>query len=95
MSAELDSLRAEIDALDRELVALLNRRASIALAAGKAKTSQGRPIADADREREVLLRVAMANQGPLPQDALLGLYRALIETIKRLEESDKDGHRPA
>jgi hypothetical protein len=28
----------------------------------------------------------MANDGPMPQDALLALYRQLIETIKRLEE---------
>jgi uncharacterized protein (UPF0335 family) len=37
----------------------------------------------------------MANQGPLPQDALLDLYRALIETIKRLEEGDKATHHQA
>ena len=47
---------------------------------------------DHDREREVLVRVAMANDGPLPQDALLSLYRQLIETIKRLEELEKSGN---
>jgi len=30
----------------------------------------------------------MANNGPIPQDALLALYRKLIETIKRLEEPE-------
>jgi len=30
----------------------------------------------------------MANEGPIPQDALLALYRKLIETIKRLEEPE-------
>ncbi len=33
----------------------------------------------------------MANDGPLPQDALLALYRQLIETIKRLEELEGIG----
>jgi chorismate mutase/prephenate dehydratase len=92
---DLDALRAEIDALDREIVGLLNRRARLGLAAGKAKTRSGRPITDSEREREVLVRIAMANEGPLPQDALLALYRSLIETIKRLEEIEKSGPKPA
>lgn len=95
MSGDLDALRAEIDDLDREIVALLNRRARLGLAAGKAKMESGKPITDTDREREVMIRVAMANGGPIPQDALLALYRQLIDTIKRLEEIEKSGSRPA
>jgi chorismate mutase / prephenate dehydratase len=91
MTDDLDALRSEIDALDREIVALLNRRARLGLEAGKAKVRDGRPIADAEREREVMVRVAMANDGPLPQDALLALYRNLMETIKRLEELEQSG----
>jgi chorismate mutase/prephenate dehydratase len=76
---------------------MLNRRARLGLQAGRAKVRKGRPVADSQREREVLVRVAMSNDGPLPQDALLALYRQLIETIKRLEElegigSEKDWH---
>jgi len=86
---ELDTLRSQIDALDRQIVGLLNQRARLGLLAGKTKLQNGLPIADKDREREVMIRVAMANEGPLPQDALLGLYRMLIETIRRLEELEK------
>ena len=95
MTDDLDALRSEIDALDREIVRLLNRRARLGLEAGKAKLKDGRPIADKEREREVMVRVAMANDGPLPQDALLALYRQLIETIRRLEELEKSNSRPA
>jgi chorismate mutase/prephenate dehydratase len=95
MTDDLDSLRAEIDAVDREIVALLNRRARLGLDAGRAKVRNGMPITDSDREREVLVRVAMANDGPLPQDALLALYRKLMETIRRLEEIEKSGPKPA
>ena len=95
MTDELDVLRSEIDALDRQIVGLLNRRTRLGLEAGKTKARDGRPIADAEREREVMVRVAMANEGPLPQDALLALYRQLIETIKRLEELEQSGSRPA
>ena len=94
---ELETLRAEIDALDVQIVRLLNRRARLGLQAGSVKARDGRPVADSEREREVLVRVAMANDGPMPQDALLALYRQLIETIKRLEElegpaTDEDSH---
>jgi chorismate mutase/prephenate dehydratase len=95
MTDRLDELRSQIDELDREIVKLLNRRARLGLEAGKAKTRDGRAVADARREREVLVRVAMANDGPLPQDALLVLYRQLIETIKRLEELETADSPPA
>jgi len=36
----------------------------------------------------------MANEGPLPQDSLLSLYRQLIDTIKRLEEIEQAGGGP-
>jgi hypothetical protein len=37
----------------------------------------------------------MANEGPLPQDALLALYRQLIETMTRLEELETADSPPA
>ena len=95
MTDDLDALRSEIDALDREIVGLLNRRARLGLQAGKAKVMSGRPITDKEREREVMVRVAMANDGPLPQDALLALFRQLIDTIRRLEELEKSSSKPA
>ena len=95
MTEELETLRTQIDDLDRQIVKLLNERARLGLEAGKAKIRNGRPIADTEREREVLVRVAMANDGPLPQDAVLALYRKLIETIKRLEKLEKSGSSPA
>ncbi|MGD0019309.1 MAG: chorismate mutase [Candidatus Limnocylindrales bacterium] len=85
-TSDLETLRSQIDDLDVQIVKLLNRRAQLGLQAGHAKVRSGRQVADSEREREVLVRVAMANDGPMPQDALLALYRQLIETIKRLEE---------
>jgi chorismate mutase/prephenate dehydratase len=90
---DLEALRSQIDQLDVQIVGLLNRRARLGLQAGRAKVRSGRPVADSEREREVLVRVAMANDGPMPQDALLAFYRQLIETIKRLEELEGVGPR--
>ena len=88
---ELRRLRRQIDALDRRIVALLNERAELARSAGRAKEAQGRrAIRDAEREREVLLRVTMANEGPLGQADLLALYRRLMTATRALEARDRD-----
>ena len=87
---ELRRLRHRIDALDRRIVGLLNERAELARDAGRAKAAGGRrAIRDAEREREVLLRVTMANTGPLPQADLLALYRRLMAATRALEAIDR------
>lgn len=87
---ELRRLRRRIDVLDRRIVALLNERAELAREAGRAKAAAGRrAIRDGEREREVLLRVSMANEGPLPQADLLALYRRLFTATRELERRDR------
>jgi len=89
-TAELRRLRQRINALDRRIVGLLNERAELAREVGRAKTTLGRrAIRDGEREREVLLRVTMANQGPLPQADLLALYRRLMAATRTLEARDR------
>ena len=93
-TAELRRLRRRIDALDRKLVGLLNERAEVAREAGRAKSAAGRTaIRDADREREVLLRVSIANEGPMPQADLLAMYRRLFAATRALETRDRDRER--
>ena len=88
---EMRRLRKKIDALDRRIVGLLNERADLGREVGRAKVAAGRrAITDREREREVLLRVSMANSGPLPQADLLAMYRRLIAATKALEARDRD-----
>jgi chorismate mutase / prephenate dehydratase len=87
---ELRRLRARIDSLDRRIVALLTERVELAREVGHVKAAAGRRgIRDDDREREVLLRVSMANAGPLPQADLLAIYRRLIAASRRIEAADR------
>ena len=88
MTEHLDDLRALIDAIDVQLVELLNRRAELGLEAGRAKVRAGRPLNDPRREREVLDRVTEANAGPLPNEYVVAFYARLIETIRSLEEQE-------
>jgi chorismate mutase/prephenate dehydratase len=89
-SIELRRLRRRIDALDRRIVALLNERARLAREAGREKVAIGtRAVRDAEREREILLRISMANEGPMPQADLLALYRRLFQATRALEARDR------
>ena len=89
-SAELQGLREAIDAVDRRIVGLVNERADLTRAIGAEKARLRRPIRDAGREREVLLRVSIANEGPTPQVDLLALYRRLIATARALEARERE-----
>jgi chorismate mutase / prephenate dehydratase len=83
-------LRRRIDALDRRLVRLLNERAELAREVGRAKVAAGRrAVRDPEREREVLLRVSMANDGPTPQADLLAIFKRLFAVARSLERRDR------
>jgi chorismate mutase / prephenate dehydratase len=90
-SPELNRLRAEIDELDRRIVSLLNERAELTRAVGQEKAAIGRrAIRDREREREVLLRVSIANEGPMAQVDLLAIYRRLIAAARTLETAERE-----
>jgi chorismate mutase/prephenate dehydratase len=89
-ASELEGLRREIDGLDAQIVALLNERARLGRAIGHFKALAGwSGIRDPRREREVLLRVTMANGGPLAQADLLAIYRRVIAATRALEDGDR------
>lgn len=74
MSELVDELRKRIDRIDREILELLARRVEVAKKIGELKREAGLPIADHEREREVVERgIKLAEQ--------LGLDVGLIEII--------------
>ncbi len=82
MADELNGLRAQIDAIDDELVRLLSQRGALAQAVGRLK--QGRPYRP-EREAQVLRRVQAANPGPLSDEALGRLFREIMSACLALE----------
>ena len=84
MAEDLSGLRAKIDALDDELLALLNKRAALARRIGalKAGASAYRP----EREAEILRRMAAANGGPLPGEGVAAVFREVISACRALEQ---------
>ena len=60
----LDELRTRIDALDGEIVTLLNERARCAQQIGELKKNVNAPIYVPEREQAVFKRLAEHNAGP-------------------------------
>jgi chorismate mutase/prephenate dehydratase len=89
-AAALAPLRGRIDAIDHEIVALLNERAHIALEIGRVKQQTGRrTVRDTKREAEVLERVTSASAGLFPEPELVALYRKLIAATRRVQHAQK------
>src|SRR5436190_740971 len=84
--APLENLRKQIDAIDEQIVALLNRRANVVVEVGKHKQQAGTPIYAPDREKLVLEKVRRLNQGPLPDRCLEAVYRELMSGSFALEK---------
>jgi chorismate mutase/prephenate dehydratase len=84
----LAEIRTEIDAIDAQILQLINRRAQCAEEVAKAKIADGeqgsfyRP----DREAMVLRRIQALNQGPLPDHTAMRFFRELMSACLALEK---------
>ncbi|HZD86823.1 MAG TPA: chorismate mutase, partial [Gaiellaceae bacterium] len=65
--SDLDQLRNEITALDRDLLELLNRRLELVAEVRRHKEAAGERWIDAEREAELLRSLAAENPGPLSE----------------------------
>lgn len=86
---DLAQVRTEIDAIDAELLRLLNRRACCAQRVGELKqreTQQQSVYYRPEREAQVLRRLQDANQGPLPDAEVKRLFREIMSICLALEE---------
>ena len=82
---ELFALREQIDAIDRDLLALLNRRAALALAVGEVKKKEGSVAFRPEREAQVIDGLKTANPGPLKADSVAPIWREIMSACRALE----------
>jgi chorismate mutase len=80
----LDDWRRQIDALDTELLRLLNQRAAIACEIAALKVASGLPAFDGTREKQVLAHVLEKNTGPLDQQSIVAIFHSIIRETRRL-----------
>lgn len=93
--ASLDEVRAEIDRLDRAIIALIGERAGYVHAAARFKSSEA-DVAAPDRQAAMFVaRRAWAEEADLDADVIENLYRDLVayfivretEVLKRQKPS--------
>ena len=85
----LATLRVEIDDIDGQVLALLNRRAAVAQRVGDVKRAAD-PHAQVfrpEREAQVVRRLATLNAGPLPDEAVGTIFREVMSACRSLERS--------
>lgn len=85
MTTNLADLRIQIDAIDQELLALLNRRALIAEQVGNIKKREGTPFFRPDRVAQVIERIQRTNNGPLKNEHVAAVWREVMSACLALE----------
>jgi chorismate mutase / prephenate dehydratase len=81
----LQALRERIDAADTELLALLNRRAQLAMEVGELKKREGSVVFRPEREAQVIDGLKRRNPGPLGSDSIAPIWREIMSACRALE----------
>jgi monofunctional chorismate mutase len=82
---KLDEWRSEIDEIDGEIVALLERRAKVSHKIGALKAHAGLPIADPEREANIIRRLNAKSTGAMPGDSLGRIYNRILHESRSIQ----------
>ncbi len=83
--AALAKHRREIDALDLELLRLLNQRTRVVESIGFIKQEIQLPVYEPKREEDVFRNVIANNPGPLTPDGLQRIFERIIDEMRSLQ----------
>ena len=89
MTKTLPELRLHIDAVDAQLLALLNQRALLANEVGEIKRAEGSSIYRPEREAQVVRDLQGANKGPLRNLGLANIWREIMSACRALEAAQR------
>jgi chorismate mutase/prephenate dehydratase len=85
MAMNIDDLRKKIDAVDRRLLAGLNRRAALVKRIGDLKTRTGQDFYIPHREKNILSGLSEQNRGPLSGESVESIFREVLNACRSLE----------
>src|ERR1700739_4614469 len=80
--------RKKIDAIDEQLVEILNQRAQAAQEIGRFKRQTSLPIYEPDRERFVLEQVQQQNRAPLRHRHLVQIYERIMDVMRNVQKDE-------
>lgn len=79
----IESHRAQISALDQQILSALNQRILLVKRLKDHKAAQGLGFHDAAQEARVLAQLAQANEGPLSEAGLQAIFALILQWSKR------------
>lgn len=82
---KIADLRKRIDRIDTKIAKQLNERAKAVSAIGELKRRLSMPIYDEQREREIVTKLSINNEGPLANETLAAIYHDLLRHMKSFE----------
>lgn len=89
----LEKQRAEIDAIDREIVALFERRMQVVVEVAQIKKENGIAILDANREKEVIQKVQSYLKDATLKEELAEAYETLMKVSKDYQRKQLEQRR--
>ncbi|WP_373499681.1 prephenate dehydratase [Desulfococcus sp.] len=81
--------RKAIDAIDDQLLTLINERLMLVMDVGKIKARRGRQVLDSARESEIFGRLFKQNQGPLDEKVLTHLFTQIMAASRQLQRPQR------
>lgn len=90
LTQALNSSRQRIDAIDDQIVKLLNERAQVVRKVGQIKKQFHAPASAPGREEQVVRRAADQAREPLTPSAMEAIYRVLLHEMAAMEAADMD-----
>ncbi len=88
-AARIPSLREAIDAIDDQILGLVNQRLGLAREIGRAKAQKGGAVLDNTREVNILKRLTERNEGPISPLAIEEIFRAIMASAKELQTAQR------
>ena len=85
MTKTLPELRNQIDAIDTQVLVLLNQRAALAGDVGELKRAEGSTVFRPQRESEVIRGLQEGNPGPLTGAGVAYVWREIMSACRSLE----------
>jgi shikimate dehydrogenase len=80
------ALRQSIDAVDDDILQLINQRLAIARKIGQIKAEKGVQVVDPGRESSLIERLNASNKGPLGKENLYHIFREIITVSREIQE---------
>jgi len=90
LTKALTSSRHRIDAIDDQIVKLLNERAQVVRDVGLIKKQFHAPASAPGREEQVMHRAAGQARAPLTPSAIEAIYRVMLHEMSSMEAAEMD-----